>query len=58
MVRTGLAARDQVVLDGLARLQPGTPVRVRPTRITPRAANDAPVSTPVTTPEAAAATTR
>ena len=50
VVRTGLGPRDRVVLDGLTRLQPGTPVQVRMTRITPRAANDAPVSTPITAP--------
>jgi RND family efflux transporter MFP subunit len=58
VVRTGLAPRDRVVLDGLARLQPGTPVKVRQTQIKPRAANDAPVATPITTPVAAEATAR
>ena len=58
VIRDGLAPRDRVVLDGLARLQPGTPVKVRLTQIKPRAANDAPVATPVTTPVAAEATTR
>lgn len=58
VVRSGLAPRDRVVLDGLARLQPGTTVKVRMARITPRASNDAPVSTPVTTPVAAEATAR
>jgi RND family efflux transporter MFP subunit len=56
VVRNGLAPRDRVVLDGLARLQPGTAVKVRLTRINPRAVNDAPVATPVTTPVAAEAT--
>lgn len=58
VVREGLAPRDRVVLDGLARLQPGTPVKVRLTRINPRAVNDAPVATPVTAPAAAEATAR
>jgi RND family efflux transporter MFP subunit len=56
VVKTGLAARDQVVLDGLARLQPGTPVRVKLIQIQPRAKNDAPVSTPIEAPPPAAAT--
>jgi RND family efflux transporter MFP subunit len=48
VVRTGLAPRDRVVLDGLTRLQPGTPVKVRQTQIKPRAANDAPVAAEAT----------
>lgn len=58
VVRSGLTPQDRVVIDGLARLQPGTPVNPKLTRITPRAANDAPVSTPVSAPPAAEATTR
>lgn len=58
VVRSGLGPRDRVVLDGLARLQPGTPVQVRLAQIKPRAANDAPVSTPITAPAAAEATAR
>lgn len=58
VVRAGLAPSERVVLDGLARLQPGTPVKVRLTQIKPRAADDAPVATPVTTPVAAEATAR
>jgi hypothetical protein len=56
VVKTGLAPGDQVVLDGLARLQPGTPVRVKLIPIQPRAKNDAPVSTPIEPPPPAAGT--
>ena len=58
VVKSGLAATDRVVIDGLARLQPGMPVQTRTAQIKPRAANDAPVSTPVTAPPAASATAR
>lgn len=57
VVKTGLAPADRVVLDGLARLQPGMPVKVKLTTIKPKAANDAPVATPVTAPPPAEATT-
>lgn len=57
VVQAGLTPRDRIVLDGLARLAPGTPVKTRLTQIKPRAANDAPVSTPVSSPPAAEATT-
>lgn len=56
VVKTGLTARDRVVLDGLARLQPGVPVKAKLTQIKPRAKNDAPVATPVTAPAPAEAT--
>lgn len=58
VVRAGLAPTDRVVLDGLARLQPGVPVRTKLAEIRPRARNDAPVATPITTPPPAEATTR
>jgi len=58
VVRAGLAPTDRVVLDGLARLQPGVPVRTKKAEIRPRAENDAPVATPITTPPPAEATTR
>lgn len=58
VIRSGLTPQDRVVIDGLARLQPGTPVKPKLTRIAPRATNDAPVSTQVSTPPAAEATTR
>lgn len=58
VVQSGLAPQDRVVLDGLARLQPGTPVQVKLARIDPRAANDAPVSIPIEAPPSSEATTR
>lgn len=58
VVKNGIAPRDRVVLDGLARLQPGTPVKVKLTQIKPRAANDAPVSQPISAPQPAEATAR
>lgn len=56
VVKTGLAPRERVVLDGLARLQPGSPVRVKLIEMHPRAKNDAPVSSPIEAPPPAAAT--
>ena len=56
VVKTGLTPRDRVVLDGLARLQPGVPVNARMTQIKPRAKNDAPVANPIETPQPAEAT--
>jgi RND family efflux transporter MFP subunit len=58
VVKTGLQPRDQVVLDGLARLQPGAPVRARLIRIRPRAKNDAPAASPIQAPQPATATER
>lgn len=58
VVRSGLTPRDRIVLDGLARLQPGAVVQPKLTKIAPRATNDAPVSTPISAPPAAEATTR
>ena len=56
VVKTGLTQRDRVVLDGLARLQPGMPVKAKLTQIKPRAKNDAPIATPVSAPPPAEAT--
>ena len=53
-----MTPRDRVVLDGLAQMQPGSPVRARLTRLRPRAADDAPVSTAVSAPQAAEASAR
>jgi RND family efflux transporter MFP subunit len=55
VVKSGLQPRDKVVLDGLARLQPGTPVRVKLVRIRPRAKDDAPDASQVEAPQAATA---
>ena len=55
VVRSGLAAGDLVVLDGLTRLQPGTPVERTIVTLAPRAADNAPTSLPVTAPPASQA---
>lgn len=47
VIRDGLAPGEKVVLDGLARLQPGMPVRIQQGTITPRAAATNPSSTPM-----------
>jgi RND family efflux transporter MFP subunit len=56
VVKAGLQSRDQVVLDGLARLQPGTKVRVKLIQVRPRAKDDAPDSAQIQEPQAATAT--
>jgi RND family efflux transporter MFP subunit len=58
VVRSGLQPSDRVVLDGLARLQPGTAVRVKLVRIRPRAADDAPDASEIEAPQAATAMAR
>lgn len=58
VVRTGLAPTDRVVLDGLARLQPGMPVKTRPGRIVASPTGDGLQSTPITAPAPAEATSR
>ena len=58
VVRAGLAPTDRVVLDGLARMQPGAPVRAKLTRIVRRAPDDAPNSSPLSAPAAAEASAR
>jgi RND family efflux transporter MFP subunit len=55
VVRSGLKANEKVVLDGLARLQPGTKVRARLIPIRPRAKDDAPDASEIEAPQAAAA---
>ncbi len=55
VVREGIAPTDQVVINGLTRLQPGMPVKATRIALKPRAANTAPVSLPLTTPPAAEA---
>lgn len=44
VIRTGLAPTEKIVIDGLARLQPGMPVMVRQAKITPRADDVSPNS--------------
>lgn len=58
VVKSGLKPGDEVVLDGLARLQPGTKVRVRLIAIRPRAKDDAPDASKVEAPQSAAAMAR
>jgi len=58
VIKTGIGPSDQVVLDGLARLQPGAAVRTHATPIQPRAADDSPTSVPVDTPQSLEATVR
>ena len=58
VVKSGIRPDELVVLDGLARLQPGAPVKTRLTTIQPRAADDAPTSTLLATPQSLEATVR
>ena len=58
VVKSGVGPTDLVVLDGLARLQPGASVRTHLSPIQPRASDDAPASTPVETPQSREATAR
>jgi RND family efflux transporter MFP subunit len=58
VIKTGLAPTEKVVLDGLARLQPGVAVTARTVQMKPRAADDAPTSSPLTAPPASEATAR
>ncbi len=58
VIKSGIGPGDRVVLDGLNRLQPGTPVDTRMTQIKPQAADDSPVSRPLATPQASEATSR
>jgi RND family efflux transporter MFP subunit len=58
VVRSGLKPTDKVVLDGLARLQPGAEVKPKADKIKPRARNEAPVALPITAPPAAEAKTQ
>ena len=58
VVKSGLKPGDEIVLDGLARLQPGTKVRARLIPIRPRAKDDAPDASQIEPPQAAAAMAR
>ncbi|UAK24884.1 efflux RND transporter periplasmic adaptor subunit [Sphingomonas nostoxanthinifaciens] len=57
VIRTGIAAGDQVVLDGLTVLQPGAPVTPKLGQIKPRAPDDTPGET-LSAPPAATATAK
>ena len=56
VIKSGLKAGEQVVLDGLARLQPGMEVEATLTKLTARAADTAPQSEPMTAPPSSQAT--
>jgi RND family efflux transporter MFP subunit len=58
VVKTGLAPTEKVVIDGLARLQPGMAVTAKTVPLKPRAADNAPVSSPLSAPPASEATAR
>jgi RND family efflux transporter MFP subunit len=58
VIKAGLGPDDSVVLDGLARLRPGMPVKTHLSPIQPRAADDAPHSTPVEAQPSLEATVR
>jgi RND family efflux transporter MFP subunit len=58
VIRNGLKPTDKVVLDGLARLAPGAEVEATLVKLTPRAADTAPQSEPLTAPPSSQATPR
>jgi RND family efflux transporter MFP subunit len=58
VVRTGLVPTDKVVLDGLARLQPGAHVDATLVKLEPRAEDTSPTSSPLSAPPSTQATTR
>ncbi len=58
VVKSGVGPNDLVVLDGLARLKPGAPVRTHMAPIQPRAADDAPGSGLLNAPPPVEATVR
>jgi RND family efflux transporter MFP subunit len=58
VIRSGLKASDKVVLDGLARLAPSMAVDATLIKLTPRAADTAPQSEPLSAPPSSQATPR
>lgn len=56
VVREGLAPTERIVIDGLARLQPGMVVTPRKGQIKARAKGDAPIARPTTAPASSQAT--
>lgn len=52
VIRTGLAPTEKIVIDALARLQPGMPVTVRQAKIAPRADDASPNSSTAGAPPA------
>lgn len=55
VVRSGLTSQDRVVLDGLAQLQPGTPVQATLVELKARATDTSPSSQPLSAPPPAEA---
>jgi RND family efflux transporter MFP subunit len=55
VIKQGILATDNVVINGLTRLQPGMPVKANLVKLSPRAANTSPGSEPLTTPPSAEA---
>ncbi len=58
VIKTGIAPSEKVVLDGLARLQPGMDVDAKVIPLKPRAAADSPASSAIKAPAAAEATAK
>jgi RND family efflux transporter MFP subunit len=58
VVRTGIVATDKVVLDGLARLQPGARVEATLEKLEPRAEDTSPTSAPLSATPSTQATPR
>ncbi|WP_457348636.1 efflux RND transporter periplasmic adaptor subunit [Sphingomonas sp. UYP23] len=56
VIKTGLASREHVVIEGITALQPGMAVKAVLTTMKPRAANTSPTSQPDTAPPASDAT--
>lgn len=55
VLREGVTASDNVIINGLTRLQPGMAVQATMTKLAPRAANASPVASPLTAPPSAEA---
>ncbi len=58
VVKSGLAPTEKVIIDGLARLQPGMDVDAKVVPLKPRAAADSPASSAINAPAAAEATAK
>lgn len=56
VIKTGLAPTDQVVIEGITNLQPGSPVKAKKVTMKPQAADTSPSSQPDTAPPASEAT--
>jgi RND family efflux transporter MFP subunit len=58
VIKTGLAATDQVVIEGITNLQPGMAVTAKKTVMKPQAADTGPTSQPDTAPPPSEATAK